>query len=61
LIVVFLPGANDGLSAFVPHWNANYYRRRTTIAIAGPDGTVQTTLALNGTFGLYPSMTAGST
>lgn len=56
LIVVLLRGAYDGLSAFVPYGDANYYRLRPTIAIAAPDGTAQTTLALDSTFGLHPSM-----
>ncbi|OYT90561.1 MAG: hypothetical protein CFE43_17645 [Burkholderiales bacterium PBB3] len=56
LVVVFLRGAYDGLSAFVPHGDANYYRIRPNIAIAPPDGTNQTTLALDGTFGLHPAL-----
>jgi uncharacterized protein (DUF1501 family) len=56
LVVVFLRGAYDGLSAFVPHGDANYYRIRPNIAIAAPDGTSATTLAVDGTFGLHPAM-----
>ena len=58
LIVVLLRGAYDGLSAFVPHGDSNYYRLRPNIAIAPPDGTAQTTLALDVTFGLHPSLAA---
>ena len=56
LVVVFLRGAYDGLSALVPHGDANYYRLRPQIAIAPPDGTNQTTLALDSTFGLHPAL-----
>lgn len=56
LVVVFLRGAYDGLSALVPHGDANYYRMRPNIAIAAPDGTAQTTLALDATFGLHPAL-----
>ena len=35
LVVVFLRGAYDGLSALVPHGDANYYALRPSIALAG--------------------------
>ncbi len=56
LIVVFLRGAYDGLSALVPFGDANYYRLRPNIGITAPDGTLQTTLALDTTFGLHPAL-----
>lgn len=56
LVFVFLRGAYDGLSALVPHGDADYYRLRPTIAVAAPDGSAQTTLALDSTFGLHPSL-----
>lgn len=56
LVVVFLRGAYDGLSALVPHGEANYYALRPNIALPRPDGTAQTTLALDGTFGLHPAL-----
>ena len=56
LVFVFLRGAYDGLSALVPHGDADYYRLRPTIAVAAPDGSAQTTLALDTTFGLHPSL-----
>jgi uncharacterized protein (DUF1501 family) len=56
LVVVFLRGAYDGLSALVPHGDADYYAIRPTIALPKPDGTVQTTLALDATFGLHPAL-----
>ncbi|QJC55416.1 hypothetical protein HC248_00695 [Polaromonas vacuolata] len=56
LVVVFLRGAYDGLSALVPHGDANYYALRPSIALAKPDGTAQTTLRLDNTFGLHPAL-----
>ena len=56
LVLVFLRGAYDGLSALVPHGDDNYYRLRPNIAIPMPDGTAQTTLKLDGSFGLHPAM-----
>jgi uncharacterized protein (DUF1501 family) len=56
LIVVFLRGAYDGLSALVPHADADYYRLRPNIAIAAPDGTAQTALRLDNTFALHPAL-----
>lgn len=58
LVLVFLRGAYDGLSALVPHGDTNYYRLRPSIAIAAPDGSAQTTLKLDDTFGLHPAMAA---
>ncbi len=56
LVVVFLRGACDGLSAFVPYADADYYRLRPTIAIAAPDGSAQTALNLDNTFALHPAL-----
>ena len=56
LVFVFLRGAYDGLSALVPHGDADYYRLRPNIAVAAPDGSERTTLALDATFGLHPSL-----
>jgi uncharacterized protein (DUF1501 family) len=58
LIVVFLRGAYDGLSALVPYADPDYYRLRPSIAIALPDGSAQSTIALDNTFGLHPAMAA---
>jgi uncharacterized protein (DUF1501 family) len=58
LVVVFLRGAYDGLSALVPHGDRNYYALRPTIAITSPDGTAQTTLRLDDGFGLHPALAA---
>ena len=56
LIVVFLRGAYDGLSALVPYGDANYYRLRPTIAIPAPNGSTNATLALDSQFGLHPAL-----
>jgi uncharacterized protein (DUF1501 family) len=56
LVVVFLRGAYDGLSALVPHGDEHYYAIRPTIALPKPDGTPQTTLALDAMFGLHPAL-----
>jgi uncharacterized protein (DUF1501 family) len=56
LVVVFLRGAYDGLSAFVPYADANYYSIRPNIAIAAPDGSAQTALKLDDTFAMHPSL-----
>ena len=54
LVVVMLRGAYDGLSAFVPYADADYYALRPNIAIAAPDGSAQTALKLDNTFALHP-------
>lgn len=56
--MVFLRGAYDGLSALVPHGDADYYRLRPNIAIPAPDGTAQTAVKLDTSFGLHPAMSA---
>jgi len=56
LVVVFLRGAYDGLSAFVPYADRDYYALRPNIAIAAPDGTAQTAIKLDRTFALHPAL-----
>ena len=56
LIVVMLRGAYDGLSAFVPYADADYYASRPNIAIAAPDGSNTTSLKLDSTFALHPAL-----
>ncbi|MDP3310518.1 MAG: hypothetical protein Q8S56_06080, partial [Polaromonas sp.] len=56
LIVVFLRGAYDGLSALVPYADADYYRLRPNIAIAAPDGSALTALRLDNSFALHPAL-----
>lgn len=58
LVVVFLRGAYDGLSALVPYADPHYYRLRPTVAIAAPDGTDQTAIKLDDQFALHPAMAA---
>ena len=55
LIVVFMRGAVDGLSLVVPYNEANYYRQRSTIAIAKP-GSANGVVDLDGQFGLHPAL-----
>lgn len=56
LVVVMLRGAYDGLSAFVPYADADYYASRPNIAIAPPDGSNKTALKLDNTFALHPAL-----
>jgi uncharacterized protein (DUF1501 family) len=56
LVVVMLRGAYDGLSAFVPYADADYYASRPNIAVAAPDGTAKTALKLDNTFALHPAL-----
>lgn len=56
LIVVFLRGALDGLSAFVPYADPEYARLRPGIALPAPDGSAQTTIRLDDAFGLHPAL-----
>jgi len=60
LVVVFLRGAYDGLSAFVPFGDPAYYQLRSAIAIpppgkAGAAGG-DAALALDNLFGLHPAL-----
>jgi uncharacterized protein (DUF1501 family) len=60
LVVVFLRGGMDGLSAVIPHGEDAYYRARPALSIAKPhDGSVNRedrALDLNGFFGLHPAL-----
>jgi len=56
LIVVFLRGAYDGLSAFVPYSDPYYAELRRNTRIPYPDGSMQSTIRLDDTFGLHPSL-----
>ena len=57
LIAVFQRGAVDGLTMVVPHGDANYYGSRGSIAVARPvAGNLETTIDLDGFFGLHPAM-----
>lgn len=54
-VLVILRGALDGLSAAPPIGDPDYSRLRQAIAIA-PPGQASGALALDGTFGLHPSL-----
>lgn len=56
LVVVFLRGAYDGLSALVPYADPDYDALRPSIAIAAPDGTRDTALRLNHQWALHPAL-----
>src|SRR6201996_8393588 len=57
LVVLFQRGAADGLNIVVPFAAPNYYRMRPTIAIPQPRrGDTNTTIDLDGFFGLHPSL-----
>ena len=56
LVIVFLRGAYDGLSALVPYADQDYYAMRPNIAIAAPDGTRETALKLNEQWALHPAL-----
>ena len=47
LVLVFLRGAYDGISALVPHGDPRYHQLRPSIAIAKPDGSLSSALALD--------------
>ena len=55
LIVVLLRGAVDGLNVVIPYAEDAYYRERPSIAIA-PPGKLDGALALDGHFGLHPTL-----
>jgi uncharacterized protein (DUF1501 family) len=55
LVVVILRGALDGLAAVPPHADPHYAPLHRELAIAAP-GVTDGALALDGTFGLHPSL-----
>ncbi|MCF8156359.1 MAG: DUF1501 domain-containing protein [Rhodoferax sp.] len=56
LVVVFLRGAYDGLSATVPYADPDYARLRPSTAIAAPDGSGASALKLDARFALHPAL-----
>ncbi len=57
LICLFQRGAADALNMIVPHGEQAYYAMRPTIAIPRPQrGNDQTSIDLDGFFGLHPSL-----
>ncbi|MDP9089403.1 MAG: DUF1501 domain-containing protein [Pseudomonadota bacterium] len=55
LVVMILRGALDGLAAVPPYGDPNYLPLHRELAIAAPGGA-DGALALDGTFGLHPSL-----
>ncbi len=55
LVVIILRGALDGLAAVPPHGDSAYADLHRELAIAAP-GAADGALALDGTFGLHPSL-----
>ncbi len=59
VIAIFQRGAMDGISAVVPFGDKSYYSSRPQIAIPQPkNGDAETTLDLDGFFGLHPALAA---
>lgn len=56
LVLVFLRGAYDGLSAFVPWSDPHYYRLRPTIALPEPGLGEQSCIKLDAHFALHPAL-----
>ena len=57
LVAIFQRGGMDGISAVIPHGDADYYHHRSRLAIPEPeDGSDQTGIDLDGFFGLHPSL-----
>ena len=56
LIVVFLRGAYDGLSAFIPYADPHYSQLRSQIAVPAPDGSAQSAIRLDAMFGMHPAL-----
>jgi len=56
LIAIFQRGAVDGLSMIVPFGDADYYRSRSSTAIARPAADDKSAVDLDGFFGLHPRL-----
>lgn len=60
LVVIFLRGGMDGLSAVVPYGDDGYHRHRPTLGLSNPDNRtaaqIDRTLDLDGFFGLHPAL-----
>jgi uncharacterized protein (DUF1501 family) len=56
LVVVFLRGAYDGLSAFVPYADPDYARLRQATRIPPPDGGEGTAIRLDERFAMHPAL-----
>jgi uncharacterized protein (DUF1501 family) len=56
LVVLFQRGAADGLNIVVPHGEPAYYSMRPSIAIPRPNRGQESSIDLDGFFGLHPSL-----
>ncbi len=57
LVTIFQRGAADGLNMVVPYGERQYYAMRPSLAIQPPGrGNAESTLDLNGFFGLHPAL-----
>ena len=56
LVVLFQRGAADGLNIVVPHGESAYYSMRPSIAIPRPNRGQESSIDLDGFFGLHPSL-----
>jgi uncharacterized protein (DUF1501 family) len=56
LVAIFQRGAVDGLNMVVPFGEPRYYALRPSIAIPKPDGTANSAVDLDGSFGLHPAL-----
>jgi uncharacterized protein (DUF1501 family) len=56
LIAIFQRGAVDGLNMIIPFGEKEYYAARPTLAIPRPGSDENTTVDLNGFFGIHPRM-----
>jgi uncharacterized protein (DUF1501 family) len=56
IVVISLRGGADGLNIVVPYRDENYYAARPTIAIPPPGAGGATTIELDDTFGMHPSL-----
>jgi uncharacterized protein (DUF1501 family) len=55
LVCIFQRGAADGLNALVPYGDADYYIKRSSIAVPAP-GNAAGAIDLDGFFGLHPAL-----
>ncbi len=58
VVVLYLRGGSDPLSALIPYGDRTYYNLRPTIGVPGPNGENRRSgvIALNDYFGFHPSM-----
>ena len=56
LVVVFQRGGMDGLNVVVPFKDPAYYKLRPSIAVAEPAAGEDTTIDLDGFYGLHPAL-----